>query len=170
VPPALADAVARALHRDPERRYADAAEMETALRDGLRGRAPAETDATWAVGDETAATQMLSGTSATSAMPRTSSQTAPRRQLEPLADQAPPRRAAAARRPSAPPPRERSGGGGMRLFVALVVVLALAAAGFAGYQALSGSDTKSVQLREDVGGKAQQAIDELRGLIEDNTQ
>ena len=38
VPPALAAAVARALHRDPERRYADAAEMETALRDGLRGR------------------------------------------------------------------------------------------------------------------------------------
>jgi serine/threonine protein kinase len=169
VPPALAAAVARALHRDPERRYADAAEMETALRHGLRGRAPTETDATWAVGDETAATQMLSGTSATSAMPRTSSQTAPRRQLEPLADQAPPRRAAAARRPSAPPPRERSGGG-MRLFVALVVVLALAAAGFAGYQALSSSGTKSVQLREDVGGKAQQAIDELRGLIDDNTQ
>src|SRR3954463_13514790 len=45
IPAALAAAVARALHRDPERRYADAAEMEGALRDGLRGRAPAETDA-----------------------------------------------------------------------------------------------------------------------------
>ena len=37
VPPALAAAVARALARDPERRYADAAEMEDALRDGLAG-------------------------------------------------------------------------------------------------------------------------------------
>ena len=50
VPPALAMAVARALHRDPEHRYADAAEMEEALRDGLSGRAPAGgTDATWAL-------------------------------------------------------------------------------------------------------------------------
>src|SRR4051794_4428703 len=37
VPPALAAAVARALERDPARRYADAAEMEDALRDGLAG-------------------------------------------------------------------------------------------------------------------------------------
>jgi eukaryotic-like serine/threonine-protein kinase len=167
VPAALAAAVARALHRDPERRYADAAEMETALRDGLRGRAPAETDATWAVGDETAATQMLSGTSATSAMPRTS-QTSPHRRLEPL-DEPPAPRRPPARRPSAPPPRERSGGG-LRLFVALLVVLALAAAGFAGYEAVNSSGTKSVQLRNNVSGKVQDAIDELRGLIDDNTQ
>ena len=40
VPPALAAAVARALARDPARRYADAAEMEDALRDGLAGVAP----------------------------------------------------------------------------------------------------------------------------------
>ena len=61
VPPALGAAVARALHRDPEQRYADAGEMETALRDGLRGRAPAGgTDVTWA--EDTAATRMLTGT------------------------------------------------------------------------------------------------------------
>ena len=164
VPAALAAAVARALHRDPERRYADAAEMETALREGLRGRAPVETDATWAVGDETAATQMLTGTSATSAMPRTS----PQRRLEPL-DEPPPPRRPPARRASAPPPKERSGSG-LRLFVGLLVVLALAAAGFAGYQALEDSGGKSVQLREDVGGKVDDAIDQLRGLIDDNTQ
>jgi eukaryotic-like serine/threonine-protein kinase len=164
VPAALAAAVARALHRDPERRYADAAEMETALREGLRGRAPVETDATWAVGDETAATQMLTGTSATSAMPRTS----PQRRLEPL-DEPPPPRRPPARRASAPPPKQRSGSG-LRLFVGLLVVLALAAAGFAGYQALEDSGGKSVQLREDVGGKVDDAIDQLRGLIDDNTQ
>ena len=63
--------MARALHRDPAQRYADAAEMETALRDGLRGRAPAGAGG-WAVEATTAATRVLSGTSATSAMPRTS--------------------------------------------------------------------------------------------------
>jgi serine/threonine protein kinase len=168
VTPALAAAVARALHRDPEHRYADAAEMETALRDGLRGRPPAETDTTWAVGDETAATRMLTGTGATSALPQTSSQTAPHRRLEPLDEPLPPRRAPAGR-PAAPPPRKRRNSG-LRAFVAVLVVLALAAAGFAGYQALDSSGTKSVQLRNDVRGKAQDAIEQLRGLIEDNSQ
>jgi eukaryotic-like serine/threonine-protein kinase len=72
IPAALALAVARALHRDPAERYADATEMETALRDGLRGRAPeGGTEATWAMSeDETEATRAMSATSATSAMPR----------------------------------------------------------------------------------------------------
>jgi serine/threonine-protein kinase len=169
VPAALAAAVARALHRDPERRYADAAEMETALRDGLRGRAPTETDATWALSDETS-TRMLTGTGtgATSALPRTSSTAAPRRQLEPL-DEPPPQRRPPARRQSAPPPRER-GNGGRRGLIALIVLLALAAAGFAGYQAVNSSGTKSVQLRNDVHGKVSDAVQELHGLIDDNTQ
>ena len=44
VAPALAAGVARALHRDPEQRYADATEMESALRDSLSGRAPVVAD------------------------------------------------------------------------------------------------------------------------------
>jgi eukaryotic-like serine/threonine-protein kinase len=171
VPAALAGAVARALHRDPEHRYADAAEMETALRDGLRGRGPAETDATWALGDdETAATRMLtgSGTGATSALPRTSSQTPPRRRLEPLDAPPPPARRAQPRRPSAPPPKRRNG---LRAFVTLLVVLALAGAGFAAYTAIENSgSSQGVQLREDVDGNVDQAIEQLRGLIEDNSQ
>jgi eukaryotic-like serine/threonine-protein kinase len=171
VPAALAGAVARALHRDPEHRYADAAEMETALRDGLRGRGPAETDATWALGDdETAATRMLtgSGTGATSALPRTSSQTPPRRRLEPLDEPPPPARRAQPRRPSAPPPKRRNG---LRAFVTLLVVLALAGAGFAAYTAIENSgSSQGVQLREDVDGNVDQAIEQLRGLIEDNSQ
>ena len=112
---------------------------------------------------------MLSGTSATSAMPPHVAQTAPRRQMEPLADQA---AAATGRgRPpaAAPPPRERSGGG-MRLFVALSSCSRSPPPASPATRRSNGSGTKSVQLREDVGGKAQQAIDELRGLIEDNTQ
>jgi serine/threonine-protein kinase len=168
VPPALATAVARALHRDPERRYPDASEMETALRDGLRGRSRGDTEATWAMSDETA-TRMLTGTSATSALPRTSSRTTPHRRLEPLDEPPPPRRAPTGRRPAAPPPRKRRNGG-VRAFVAVLIIAALFAAGYAGYQAVNGSGSKTVQLRDDVHGKVQDAIQQLRGLIEDNTQ
>ena len=61
VSPALSAAVARALHRDPEQRYADATEMETALRDSLRTPAAPTSSATT---EDTAATpRMLTGTS-----------------------------------------------------------------------------------------------------------
>jgi serine/threonine-protein kinase len=167
VSPPLAAAVARALHRDPDQRYVDAAEMETALGDGLRGRAPAGAS-NWAAEEEdTAATEMLSGTGATRAMPRTT-QAPPRRRLEPIDE--PPTAAPRTRRAGPPPPaRRRRGDGGLRLFVALLVVLALAAAGFAAYQALDGAGTQSVQLRENVRGQVDDAVGELRGLIEDNT-
>ena len=165
VSPALAAAVARALHRDPDQRYADASEMESALRDSLRGRAPAA-PAGWAPAEDTAATRMLAPTAATSAMSRTS-QAPPRRRLEPLDE--PPTRAPR-RSPAAPPPRRKQkSGGALRLFVGLLVVLALAAAGFAGYQALESSGGNSVQLREEIRGNVDDAVGELRGLIEDNT-
>jgi eukaryotic-like serine/threonine-protein kinase len=166
VPPALAAAVAVALHRDPEERYPDAAAMEKALRDGLRGRAPV-TEATWAA-EDTAATRMLSPTGATSALPRTS-QTAPHRRLEPISEPPPPRRAPARRQP-APPPRKKKSGSGAGPFVALLVVLALIAAGVIGYTALNNSNGKSVELRQNVKGQVDDAIEQLRGLIEDNTQ
>jgi serine/threonine protein kinase len=162
VSPALAAAVARALHRDADRRYADAAEMETALRDALRGRAPAAATG-WATAEETAATQMMTGTSATSAMPRTT-ESPPRRRLEPI-DEPPARKSRP--RPAAPPPKRRRGAG--RLVAALLLVLAVGAAGFVGYQALEDPAGQSVQLREDVDGAVDDAVNELRGLIEDNT-
>ena len=168
VPPALALAVARALHRDPAERYADAAEMETALRDGLRGRAPeGGTEATWAMSeDDTAATRAMSATSATSAMPREQPSQV-RRRLEPLDEPAPARRPP--RRAAAAPPPRRKDRGGVGKWVALLLVLALAAAGFAGYQALQDSGGSGPELREDVQGQVDEAVDELRGLIEDNT-
>src|SRR3954449_798854 len=71
VPPTLAAAVLRALSGDPAARYPDAAAMEKALRDGLRGRGPSRTEATWAAAedDDTASTQLLSRTQATAAVP-----------------------------------------------------------------------------------------------------
>ena len=162
----LAAAVARALHRDPGARYEDASEMEKALRDSLAGRAPVVPTG-WATAEETAQTRMLSGTSATRAMPPTSA-APPRRRLEPVDE--PPKRAP--RRPSAPPParaRRKQSGGALRLFVGLLVVLALVAAGFAAYQALEGSGGSGVQLREEIRGPVEDATNELRQLIEDNT-
>ena len=141
--------------------------MEKALRDGLRGRAPA-TEATWAA-EDTAATRMLSPTGATSALPRTS-QTAPHRRLEPISEPPPPPRRAAARRQPAPAPRKKKSGSGGRLFVTLLAVLALVAVGVIGYTALQDSGSKSVELRQDVKGQVNDAIEQLRGLIEDNTQ
>ena len=95
VSPALAAAVGRALARDPERRYVDAAEMEDALRDGLAGVAPNTEDleATRALPDDEA-TRMLSPTASTGAV-------RPRRPLQPV-DEPPRRTGDGPSRPRAP--------------------------------------------------------------------
>jgi serine/threonine protein kinase len=168
VPPALAAAVMRALAGDPEQRYADAGEMEEALREGLRGQGPTSVaDTAWMPDEGTDATQALSRTRVTTA--------APRRRLEPLDEPTPapvpvaaPR--AARRRPAAPPPSEVTRGGGPGKWVALLVVLALIVAGAAAYRAVDGAGKQAVQLRQNVTGKANQALDQLRGLIQDNTR
>ncbi len=171
VPPTLAAAVQRALAGDPEQRYADAGAMEKALQQGLDGRGPTSvTETAWLGPDDpTESTQALSRTSATSALPPR------RRRLEPI-DEPPPVRAPApaparraARSRSAAPPSEVTRGGGPGKWVALLVVIALIVAGVAAYQAVGGGK-QSVQLREQVQGKANDAIDNLRGLIDDNTQ
>src|SRR3954454_16403427 len=84
VPPALADAIMVALHRDPERRYADAADMEHALNDALQGRGPGrDTESTWAM-DDSESTRVLARTQATTAMPP---RERPRRGLEPIVEE-----------------------------------------------------------------------------------
>src|SRR4051812_39372812 len=143
VSPALADAIMVALHRDPEHRYADAADMETALGDALQGRGPGrDTESTWAM-DDTESTRVLGRTQATTALPRER----PRRRLEPLVEEPPRRRrpepAPARSRRAAPPPARRRGGG-LRMWLALLLVLALVAGGLAAYQAASGSVQKGV--------------------------
>ena len=160
-----------ALHRDPERRYADAADMEQALVDALHGRAPArDTESTWAM-DDTEATRMLAGTQATTAMPP---RERPSRRLEPIKEEPRRRRpepAPAARRRSAPPPaRRQQRGSGMKMWLGLLLVLALIAGGIAVYQAAQGTVQQGVQLKRDVQGQVQDAVDEVKGLIEDNTR
>jgi serine/threonine protein kinase len=168
VPPALAAAVLRALSGDPDARYADAAAMEDALRDGLRGRGPTRTEAAWVASeDDTASTQMLSRTQATTAMPPRA-----RRRLEPIDEPTPPpRRAApAARRSTAPPAPAQRASRGVGRWIALLVLLAVIAGGAAAYQGGVGSGKQAVQLRKDVTGRVDRAADQLRGLIQDNTR
>jgi hypothetical protein len=120
--------------------------------------------------DDTSATQMLSGTQATTALPQ---RERPRRQLEPLPD-APRRRrpepaapARGARRPAGPPPRER---GGLRKWLILLLVLALIAGGAAIYSSAQSGVQQGVQLKRQISGKVNDAADQLKSLINDNTR
>jgi serine/threonine-protein kinase len=169
VPPALSEAVMRALHPMPEGRYEGALEMGDALKDGLRGVAPEPTDATAAL-DPTASTRMLGdATAATRAAPRTSARPAQRtrRPLEPLDE--PPRRRPPARAEAAAPARRRRRSP-FRAVFALVLLLGAIVLGVLAYQLVQDSANKSVQLREDVRGNVQDAVDQLKGLIDDNTR
>jgi serine/threonine-protein kinase len=165
VSPALAEAIMVALHRDPEQRYADAADMEQALNDALAGRGPV-TEATWAA-EDTEATRMLAGTQATSALPRER----PSRRLEPIVEE--PRRRTTAPPPArrarrAPEPKPKSGGAGK--WIALLLVLAVVGGGIFAYQKMSDNAARGVQLKQDVSGRVDDAVDQLKQLIEDNTR
>jgi serine/threonine-protein kinase len=157
VPPALSAAVARALARDPARRYADAAEMEDALHDGLAGVGHTEDIDT---------TRALPPEDATRMLPPTATGTRARRPLQPLVEEPPPppaRRAAARRQP--PPPRR----GGAGKWVALLLVLVIAAA-VGGYLVVNSGGNKQVQLNESVRGNVDDAVQSLKDLIDANTR
>jgi serine/threonine protein kinase len=168
IPRSLGEAVMRALQPLPESRYEGALEMGDALKDGLRGIAPEPADATVAL-DQTSATQMLGNTSATRAQTGTAQRT--RRPMEPIAE--PPRR----RQSVAPPPeprRERPARrkrrNPLRWVVMLVVALAIAVVGVLAYQTAQDTSDRAVQLRRDVQGNVEDAVNEIKGLIEDNTR
>ncbi len=169
VPRALGEAVMRALHPLPEGRYEGALEMADALSDGLRGVAPDPTDSTIAL-DSTSATRMLGDpTAATRAETRRPAQRT-RRPLEPLDEpprRRPPARAAAPAPVQRRPAKRRSP---FRAVFALVLLLAVIVAGVLAYQTVQDNATRAVQLREDVRGNVQDAVDEIKGLIDDNTR
>jgi len=157
VPPPLGQAVAIALALDPEGRYESAAEMENAIRDGARGIAPAHVPTR-----STEATRILSPAAATAqthALPPRRPQTVPARRPAPPA--AAPRRvapaAAAAQRDVA-----------RRRFTAVLAMLALIAAIIV--IAIFALDTSGggVQLRRVVADDAQQAVQQLRDLVDRN--
>jgi serine/threonine protein kinase len=172
IPRALSLVVARALERDPDDRFADAATMERALDDSLRGVAPEPTEATRAL-ERTEATRMLEeDTAVTTPLART--QAAPRRRrMEPIAEPprvpAQPRRAAAPPRAPAAARRRRAGGFGSALRTLLILLL-LAAVGVGAYVLVSESGQRGVQLKERVQGDVEQAVNDIQDLIGDNTR
>ena len=180
VPRALGAAVLRALAPAPVERYASAADMEQALRDGLRGRAPAALDPTIALDGADPTRVLTDATVATSALPRErrrepmqplseTPRPVARRPREPLSEGPPARRR---ERPApmpgsdAPPGRWR----GMKLFLSLILVLALVAAGLMAYERFGPGARRAIDTGRQIGGDVQTAVEQLRDVIERNTR
>ena len=172
IPAAVSAVVTRALAREPERRFADAAAMDQALGEALAGVAPS---AAPPAPDDTEATRMLDPTALTTPLARTSRTAAPppRRRLEPIAEPAAPaRRPAPARAAAARPPergRRRAGGAG-RAFRALLILALLAALAVGAFVLVTSGSERGVQLRQDVQGDIEQSVQQLEDLIRDNTR
>ena len=155
-PPALSAAIMGALVSDPDHRYGSAPEMERALREGLRGVAPALSQE---------ATVALAGTQSTRALP-SQPRTQAHRPLEPIAEAAPPRRLIQREREYEPEPRQPERG--RRNLVPLLVLLLVAALLIGGVLYLN--STSGGPTTTNFSGDAREVLDDLRSLIEDNVK
>ena len=172
IPRPLALVVSRSLERDPARRFEDAAAMERALGEAIRGVAPEPPPD---VADETEATRLLDQTALTTPLGRTPRATAappPRRRLEPIAESpAPARRPATA--PAARPPAERRPrrrGAAGRMLRTLLLLALLAALVAAALVLVTQGSERQVQLKEDIQGGIERSVQQLEGLIRENTR
>jgi serine/threonine-protein kinase len=166
VTPQLAAAVDRALALEAGDRFASAEEMRQALADGARGVGPVpEEDSTHVLSAQTAPTSVSQRRDpATADQPIVARQPQPSRRPTPPPAASP---AAAAPRSARRAPRRR---GRLRRFMAMVLILALVAAGTVALITATSNDSGSVRLRQIAGNTAQQLIDEIQQLIEDNTR
>jgi hypothetical protein len=95
--------------------------------------------------------------------------------MEPIAEP-PSRQPAPARRgpaaAPAPPQRARTRrpAGALRALRTLLLLALLCAIGAGAYVLINQGSDRSVQLREQVEGNVDQAVNEIQGLIEDNTR
>ncbi len=118
---------------------------------------------------------MLDGTAVTTPLARTQPAQR-RRRMEPIAEpQRPPqRRRPASAAAAAPAPaqraRKRRPGGVLRVVRTLLVLALLVGIGIGAYTLANQTGQRGVELREQVEGNVQEAVDELQGLIEDNTR
>jgi hypothetical protein len=79
----------------------------------------------------------------------------------------PPPSEAAPRKGPRPPKKRRNP---LRGMVLLVGLLAVVVAGVIAYQALQDGSNQAVQLKTRIHGDVQEAVDEVKSLIEDNTR
>ncbi len=168
VPETLGGAVLRALEGDPNRRYASAEELASGLRLGLQGEdvtLPLQegTAATSVLGEETAATRHLDpGTARTEYRPA-QSQT---RRPEPRRAAPPPPVA-----PSGPPAaRQRSAFSRFVRFVLALVALVLVAAAVAAAVIITTDKAAGVRVSKVAGDTVDKVVDEVKELVDRNTE
>jgi serine/threonine-protein kinase len=153
VPQAVGEAVLVALESDPAHRFAASGELADALRRGLDGEAPRPTGATRVMGGD-------APTAATRHMPRTEARRRPARR--------PP---AQRRQPTPAPQRRRRASGVARNLLALIALLLLAAAVALGVVVVSSdSGGDEINPEDAIRDNIPQQVDELRNLIEENTE
>jgi eukaryotic-like serine/threonine-protein kinase len=171
VTPQLAAAVDRALALEAADRFASAEDMRQALADGVRGVGPMpDEDSTHVLGSQ-------AQTAPTSVSPRrdpaTADQPVVARQPQPSRRPAPPPPVAAPQRSAGPARRQspqRRRRGALRRFITMVVILLLVVAVAVAVTVGTSNDNNSVHLREIVGQKAQDIVDQVQQLVKDNTQ
>jgi eukaryotic-like serine/threonine-protein kinase len=164
VPETLGGAVLRALEGDTGRRYAGADEFAGALRQGLRGE-----DVTLPLEDGVAPTEVLGGETATRRLDRTERTelrpASPSRRPEPRHPPAPPP-------PVAPPPAapKRSPFSRFARFVLATVALVLIAAAVAAAVIAITDQASGVRATEVAGDSVDRVVEELKELVEKNTE
>jgi serine/threonine-protein kinase len=174
VPAALAHAVARSMALETAARFPDALAMGEALRNGAQGVEPPPAPA--GADKATAATEMLAGTAATELVDTGAPRAVPRpRPAEPRRGPVQPREPApqrpaearAARRAGEPQRRGRRTG---RILRRLILLLLLIAVIIVGVVILSDSLSSNPQLRRVTDQNLQQAVDQVKQFVNDNTR
>jgi eukaryotic-like serine/threonine-protein kinase len=171
VPEPLGAAVLRALEGDPNRRYASAEELASGLRMGLDGE-----DVTLPLEEGTSATRVLGGdTAATRHLGRDTGQTEYRPQASQTRRPAARPVAPVPAPPPAPPPRvaERRRRGGFSRFVRFVlalVALVLVAAAVATAVIVTTDKAAGVKVSHVAGDTVDKVVEELKDLVNKNTE
>jgi len=166
VPETLGAAVLRALEGDPARRYASAGELANGLRLGLEGE-----DVTLPLAEGTAPTRVLGGeTAATRHLEGATGQTAYR--PPPSQTRRPVRRPA----PPPPPPApvsaqpRRSGFSRFVRFVFALIALVLIAAIVATAVIVTTDKAAGVKVSKVAGDTVEKVVEEVKGLVNKNTE
>ncbi|MGZ4306051.1 MAG: protein kinase domain-containing protein [Solirubrobacteraceae bacterium] len=179
VPRELAQAVSMALSIDAAARPPDAMVLAEALQNGLRGHAPLSDSAPTAHLGTRAATEVLADDSQPTAATRVAAvpAAAPRTRQPPPRRRIEPRRAAPRPATSYPPPaaaaaarRDRSGRAMRRLVIFLVVALLFVAAVVVAVAIATSTSNTVVHARTIVGKDAQDAINQVKSLVNQYTK